>query len=92
LRGGDAGLDLFEDEGLLGMSIGNCAGVAELFGTAPEPGLLISLQDLYQPLVAGSASEITSDAKTGSCSPPSRAGRTNAPSFAIRRQAESWFG
>jgi len=43
-------LDLLEDEGLLRRLIRTVARSAQLLGTAAEPGAIIGLQDLHQPL------------------------------------------
>ena len=46
----DAGLDLLEDEGLLRLFVSTSPSSAKLLGAPPEPGPVIGLQDLHQPL------------------------------------------
>lgn len=49
-QGSDAGLDLFEDEGLLRLLVSTDRRGAQLLGATPKPGAIIGLQDLHQPL------------------------------------------
>lgn len=49
-QGGNPGLDLLEDEGLLRILVSASPSADEPLGATPEPGAIIGLQDLHQPL------------------------------------------